>query len=520
MLKKFFALALMLVTVFVSSTAFALSVAYPMDGIYSLQPQCAPGKELSVENHATNWGANVIIDNISSSWRKWKIQRIAGTDLYSIIAVHSNLALDVANARTENGVNIATWPYIGGSQNQFRILDAGNGYYVIQANIGGNFVVDVFYRENRAGANVWSYGFNGTPAQLWKLVKVQNLPTFQPYSKRATQKVTAYVMPDLQARSGDEYVSAGDNVTVLREEGNAIFVRYPVRGGTKERWVNKNDIFKGNNDRIAQQPANIVNHNPQGSVERVESPSPDILHVRGKAYDLDNARGSTRLHVYIGGGAGSGAPSYEIRTDGNSGIFDDTRKVDRTGSQRVYIYALNDYGSGNNVEIWNGEVEIKSSKDRSREGIQKRLMQAVFHTTNGVRISRGGDFDGYIDLKKNYGYIHEGIDLVLAHKAPVYSVISGEVVRAGTGYGNTVAIYDKTNNVTVVYLHFDSVASGIYVGKKVDKNTVIGYQGNKDAPQGSHVHIEIRIGKQNSAATSSNTYQENPDPYPYWDKLL
>lgn len=214
-----------------------------IDGIYSIQPQCAPDKELSVENHSTNWGANVIIDNISSNFNKWKIQRIANTDYYSIIAVHSNLALDVANARAENGVNISTWPYLGGSQNQFKILYAGNGYYTIQANIGGNFVVDVFYAENRAGTNVWSYGFNGTPAQLWKFVPIKSLPVFQSYSKRATQKVTAYVMPDLQARAGDEYVSRGDNVTVLREEGDAIFIRYPVRGGTKERWVNKNDIF-------------------------------------------------------------------------------------------------------------------------------------------------------------------------------------------------------------------------------------------------------------------------------------
>lgn len=50
---------------------------------------------------------------------------------------------------------------------------------------------------------------------------------FQSYNKRATRKVTAYVMPDLQARSGNEWVDAGDNVTVLREEGNAYLVRYP-----------------------------------------------------------------------------------------------------------------------------------------------------------------------------------------------------------------------------------------------------------------------------------------------------
>ena len=118
-MKKFFTLAFMLATMFVASTTYALSLAHPDDGIYSLQPQCAPDKELSVQNHAGNWGANVIIDNINSGWRKWKIQRIADTDFYSIIAVHSNLSLDVDGARAQDGVNIATWPFLNAKQNQF-----------------------------------------------------------------------------------------------------------------------------------------------------------------------------------------------------------------------------------------------------------------------------------------------------------------------------------------------------------------------------------------------------------------
>ena len=241
MRKKFFVLVFILATAFISTTAFAYSIAHPQDGIYSIQPKCAPGKELSVQNHDRNWGANVIIDNINSGWQRWKIQRIAGTDFYSIIAVHSGLAVDVANATAQNGINIATWPYLGGSQNQFRIWDAGNNYFVIQGNLISNdsFVLDVVNAENRAGANVWSYGFNGSDAQLWRLEMTQSLSAFQPYNKTATKKVTAYAMPDLQATAGNEYVSAGDNVTVLREEGNAIFVRYPIRNG-----------FGGNSDNI------------------------------------------------------------------------------------------------------------------------------------------------------------------------------------------------------------------------------------------------------------------------------
>ena len=247
MINKLFTLVLILATLFISSTVSALGIYYPTDGIYSIQPKFAPDKELSVQGHASNWGANVIIDNLNSGWQKWKIQRIQGTHFYSIVAVSSNLAIDVANAQASDGANIATWPFLEGRQNQFAFFDAGGGCYVIKANLDGNFVLDVERAENRAGANVLSWSFNGGDNQLWRLVMIRRLPEFQSYNKRATRKVTAYVMPDLQARSGNEWVDSGDNVTVLREEGNAYLVRYPVSGGTKTRWVNKNEIFSGSN---------------------------------------------------------------------------------------------------------------------------------------------------------------------------------------------------------------------------------------------------------------------------------
>ena len=521
MRRKIFTLVLMVTLLLFSTTALAFNTALPIDGIYSLQPKCAPDKELSVENQATNWGANVIIDNINSNWRKWKIQRIPGTDFYSIIAIHSNLSLDVANAQATNGVNIATWPYLSGIQNQFRFWDAGNGYYIIQANIGGNFVLDVVNAENRAGANVWSYGFNNSDAQLWRLVMIQRLSTFQPYDKVATKTVPAYVMPDLTARSGNEQVDKGDKVTVLREEGNAIFVRYPIRGGTKERWVNKNEIFGGSNKADFQLDRNSYS---------VSSPANYQLRFTGRIWNANNSSELTGIHVYIGGGAGAGGQFLgEFKSDNNHN-FNATLNVpqNRSGNQLVVIYAVNGVESKEldrrNVNIQPSSSQSGSDNDYSRTSIQKRLMQAVFHTTQGTRISTGGDFDGYIELKKKHGWIHEGIDLVWYYKAPVYAVISGEIVRAGEPSFNTVAIYDKTNNITVVYLHLDSVANGIYEGKKVDTSTLIGYQGYKGAPnqtpEGSHVHIEIRPGLKKNAATSKDTHKDNPDPYPYWNRLL
>ena len=118
--------------------ANALSIVHPDNGLYFLRPECALDKVLSVQDASKNWGANVIIDNSNSNASIWKLTKVDG-DWYTITAVHSDLSLNVADTQTStaagNGFNISTTSYRGENQNKFRFFDAGNGYYVIQAQI-------------------------------------------------------------------------------------------------------------------------------------------------------------------------------------------------------------------------------------------------------------------------------------------------------------------------------------------------------------------------------------------------
>lgn len=142
--------------------------------------------------------------------------------------------------------------------------------------------------------------------------------------------------------------------------------------------------------------------------------------------------------------------------------------------------------------------------------VKSKLRYAVFNDSS-ARITC--DFDGYVNTKGR----HEGIDMVLYHKAPVYSAISGTVIRTGGDY-NTVAIYDSTHDKTVIYLHFNSIA--VSNGSYVNKGSLIGYQGSKGA-SASHVHLEVRNGRRTSAAKSVNDYTlDNPNPYNYWNAVL
>ena len=207
---------------------------------------------------------------------------------------------------------------------------------------------------------------------------------FAAYERTADNTVPAYTDPELRNRNGNERVDAGDRLIVFEERENSYYVRYPVRNGTKDRWVPKN-VFNGSG-----------NNNPQGGVHVAESPAPYTLHVKGEAFDPDNSSGSIRVHIYVGGTPGSSVPQYEIRTDGNSRIFDDTRTIDRNyaGRQLVHVYALNEYGSGNNVEIWNGYVDIKS------EGVNNKL-QELINQWNGRKWTDGYSRSGNAEKRLN-----------------------------------------------------------------------------------------------------------------------
>src|SRR5215475_1323296 len=97
---------------------------------------------------------------------------------------------------------------------------------------------------------------------------------------------------------------------------------------------------------------------------------------------------------------------------------------------------------------------------------------------------------------------HDGIDLPASVGAPVHAMASGVVHRAGPadkGFGSThiiIQVVDPTdgvNDLFLVYLHLDSIAEGIIVGKEVNQGALIGAVGQEDATY-PHLHMEFRKG--------------------------
>ncbi|MDP1825095.1 MAG: M23 family metallopeptidase [Archangium sp.] len=102
------------------------------------------------------------------------------------------------------------------------------------------------------------------------------------------------------------------------------------------------------------------------------------------------------------------------------------------------------------------------------------------------------------------GRRHEGIDLFAKKGTPVVSATRGEVWRIGTDRlgGNVVTVLGD-GPALYYYAHLDDWDDGLYVGRRVEKGTVLGLVGNTGNARTTppHLHFGVyRVGWWRSGA--------------------
>lgn len=115
-------------------------------------------------------------------------------------------------------------------------------------------------------------------------------------------------------------------------------------------------------------------HNPVGNIDSLTGGTNSIT-ISGWAFDEDDLSKLLDIHVYIGGEAGSGAPGYVINANklrgdvetvypgvGTYHGFEETITTSKTGTQPVYVYAINT-GGGDNVFLGCRTITIKDGKN-------------------------------------------------------------------------------------------------------------------------------------------------------------
>lgn len=225
------------------------------EGLYSLQPACAPRMELTVEGASKEAGANVFLYSINSpnqtapSHQKWRITHLRDY-WYKIEAENSNYALNIHNGYSVNGTNVSVWPY-GGRMHEFMFYNAGNGYYYIQGNVPGAFMLDVSGGGNANGTNVQIYEYNASLAQRWKLVRVNAANDVHPESI-AQRYVDVFSDSGLKNKYVGRWIGKGERYRVIQDNGISLKVEYYSDSGqVREGFVSKNikeEVVQGNID--------------------------------------------------------------------------------------------------------------------------------------------------------------------------------------------------------------------------------------------------------------------------------
>lgn len=200
--------------------------------------------------------------------------------------------------------------------------------------------------------------------------------------------------------------------------------------------------------------------------------------------------------------------TYSFRSKATGLFIDDLYARTSTGTPMISY----SYNKDNAQKFYLTKINLQSSKV---------TMSSVLYGISSTASKLTCGFDGYVSLREQYGYRHEGIDFQYKYKTPgreIHSLTDGYVTNVSEGSSSrcsTVAIYYAAQDKTVVYLHLDP---SVTTGMTVSRGTVIGTEATRGTSS-VHTHVEVRDGYRTAAAISSNTVLENSDPTSFWNSL-
>ncbi|MZE67709.1 RICIN domain-containing protein, partial [Streptomyces sp. SID5789] len=84
---------------------------------------------------------------------------------------NSGHCLDVENGSATPGANVRQWHCNGAAAQDWRLENAGRGYYRLVSRAGGR-CLDVAEGSRAPGGNVRQWTCNGLQPQLWRLQRV------------------------------------------------------------------------------------------------------------------------------------------------------------------------------------------------------------------------------------------------------------------------------------------------------------------------------------------------------------
>lgn len=281
--------------------------------------------------------------------------------------------LDVTGAYTSTGTNLQTWSNGNGNNQKFYLQNRGNGYISLKA---GHCDLYITAAGSNSGANLAMGAWKGADTQLFQLIDGGNN--------------VYHIIP--KANTSLNFDCAGG----WKNDGTNVQLWTKETASAHHKWK-----FTNTNE-----PTPMTAYNPEGNFDSVVSNNDYQITVKGWAFDRDDVNKQLEIHVYVGGGAGSGVKSYSIlankhRPDVNQAFpgvgdyhgFENTINVDRTGNQPVYVYAINIGGGKDNPELGHKTVAIKPTfqvyEDIARQTVPAYRDAGLTQRNGNERVDEG-----------------------------------------------------------------------------------------------------------------------------------
>ncbi|MGN1307848.1 MAG: RICIN domain-containing protein, partial [Faecousia sp.] len=142
------------------------------DGTYSFYA-LASGKALDVNGANASNGANIqIYTGNGSAAQKWiaVAQKTVNDGVYSIAsATATGQTLHVHGAATTDAASLVMWEREDVMWEKLAVEYVGDGYYTLRM-LSSNLYMDVTGAQSSDGTDVEQYAYNGSDAQLWRIV--------------------------------------------------------------------------------------------------------------------------------------------------------------------------------------------------------------------------------------------------------------------------------------------------------------------------------------------------------------
>ena len=143
-----------------------------LSGDYKLQNRNS-GKFLDLDNNNTDNKTAIVQydDEYMDATQIWTLTEIGGEKgVYSICtSVNKRQGMDVADWSKDNGAQVQLYEYIGNRNQQFIVVEKGDGYYQFVSRLSGK-VIEIPSSSKDNGEWIKLYDNNGTNTQQWKFV--------------------------------------------------------------------------------------------------------------------------------------------------------------------------------------------------------------------------------------------------------------------------------------------------------------------------------------------------------------